>query len=365
MRTSGVIASLLIVAACLGGIRVLGTLKAGGVFEDVATDYDQTCAKVPGVPGPEDLVFDSSSGVVFVSSHDRRTELAFAGADNDVRGGIFVFDPARPDLGFVELTALVEGGVGPVDFRPHGLSLYTAPHGAKTLMVINHPQGEQSTVEVYDVVEPATAEDLPSLAYRVTVTSPSLISPNDLVALDAVRFYATNDHGWKHPRLSVLEDYLRLNVASVVYFDGEVFSQALGGLTFANGIEVSAAGDTIYVAETTDNRIGAYSIDAATGDLVLTDEWNLGFGVDNIDRAADGSLWVGGHPKMLDFVAHATDPKMISPGKVMRIVPGSAEAPSTIFQTDGTILSGLSVAAEHQGRIVMGQVFDDGVLVCE
>lgn len=365
MRTGGVIASLLIVAACLGGIRVLGTLKAGGVFDEVETDYDQTCTKIPGVPGPEDLVIDRSSGIVFVSSHDRRGELEFSGAANTVRGGIFSFDPARPSRGFVELTALQEGRDGPADFRPHGLSLYTAPHGAKTLMVINHPQGEQSTVEIYDVVEPGVPGDMPTLAYRMTVTSPSLISPNDLVALDAVRFYATNDHGIKHPKLRMLEDYLRLNVASVVYFDGEVFSHALGGLTFANGIEMNAAGDTVYVAETTDNRIGAYSIDKATGDLVPTDEWNLGFGVDNIDRAADGSLWVGGHPKMLDFVAHAADPKEISPGKVMRILPGSKDAPSTIFQTDGTILSGLSVAAEHDGRIVMGQVFDDGLLVCE
>lgn len=365
MRTSGIIASLLIVGICLGGIRVLGTLKAGGVFDDVATDYDQTCTKVPGIPGPEDVVIDRSSGVAFVSSHDRRAELAFAGADNDVRGGIFAFNPEQPDLGYLELTALEEGGTGPVDFRPHGLSLYTAPHGAKTLMVINHPQGEQSTIEIYDVIEPASVDDLPSLAYRMTVTSPSLISPNDLVALDAVRFYATNDHGWKHPRLRMLEDYLRLNVGSVVYFDGEVFSRALGGLTYANGIEVSAAGDMIYVAETTDNRVGAYAIDAATGDLLPTDEWDLGFGVDNIDRAADGSLWVGGHPKMLDFVAHAADPKEISPGRVTRIVPGSDEIPSTIFQTDGAIMSGLSVAAEHNGRIVMGQVFDDGLLVCE
>ncbi len=368
MRAGGVILSLVIVGLCLGGIRVFGTLKAGGAFIDIETDYDLSCTQVMGVQGTEDLVIDRSTGVVFVSSHDRRADLASGGEENDIRGGIFAYDLARPSFGFVELTAIGEGGEGPADFRPHGLSLYTAPDGARTLMVINHPQGEESTVEIYDVIDGAGegGEDgLPRLAYRVTVTSPSLISPNDLVALDAVRFYATNDHGSRHPKARMLEDYLRLNIASVVYFDGEFLTTALGGLTFANGIEINASGNEIYVAETTDNRIGAYAIDPDTGDLERTKEWNLGYGVDNIDRAADGSIWIGGHPKMLDFIAHAGDPRVMSPGKVMRIVPGSDEAPQTIFLTDGDILSGLSVAAQYDGKVVMGQVFDDGLLVCE
>lgn len=370
MRAGGVILSLLIVGLCIGGIRVFGTLKAGGAFIEIETDYDLACTRVMGVQGTEDLVIDRSTGVVFVSSHDRRIDLASEGEDNDNRGGIFAYDLARPSAGFVELTASGVGGEGPADFRPHGLSLYTAPDGAKTLMVINHPQGEESTVEIYDLDYEGSEiadgnEQMPSLVYRMTVASPSLISPNDLVALDAVRFYATNDHGSKHPKARMLEDYLRLNMASVVYFDGEVFTTALGGLTYANGIEVNASGDKIYVAETTDNRISAYTIDPDTGDLEHLREWNLGYGVDNIDRAPDGSMWIGGHPKMLDFIAHAGDPRIMSPGKVMRIVPQSDDEPQTIFVTDGDILSGLSVAAQYNGKVVMGQVFDDGLLVCE
>ena len=368
MRAGGVILSLIIVGACLGGIRVFGTLKDGGVFATIETDHDLSCTQVLGVPGPEDLVIDRASGVIFVSSHDRRAEGVFAGAENDVRGGIYAYDLARPSEGFVELTALEEGAAGPSDFRPHGLSLYTAPDGNKTLMVINHPFGAESTVEIYDVIDPAgeaVPGDFPRLAHRVTVTGSSLISPNDLVAVDAVRFYATNDHGLRHPTARMLEDYLRLNMGSVVYFDGETFSTVLDGLTYANGIEVGAAGDKIFVAETTDNRLSALSVAPETGHLVLEREWDLEFGVDNIDRAADGSLWVGGHPKILDFAAHAEDPRVMSPGQVVRIDPGSSGDPATLFQTDGDILSGLSVAAEYDGKIVMGQVFGDGLLVCE
>lgn len=370
MRTGGVILSLVIVGLCLGGIRVFGTLKAGGAFIDIETDYDLACTRVRGVQGTEDLVIDRSTGIVLVSSHDRRADLASGGEGNANRGGIFAYDLARPLYGFVELTALGMSGEGPADFRPHGLSLYTAPDGAKTLMVINHPYGSESTVEIYDVIDGASVGDeggaqMPGLTYRLTVTSPSMISPNDLVALDAVRFYATNDHGSRHPKARMLEDYLRLNIGSVVYFDGEVFTEALGGLTYANGIEINASRDKIYVAETTDNRVGAYTIDPDTGDLERLREWNLGYGVDNIDRAPDGSMWIGGHPKMLDFIAHAGDPRIMSPGKVMRIVPQSDDAPQTIFLTDGDILSGLSVAAEYNGKVVMGQVFDDGLLVCE
>jgi arylesterase/paraoxonase len=360
-----VIASGLIVGMALGGFRVFGTLQAGGVFREAGTNYDMTCSSVPGVPGPEDLVVDRSSGIVFVSSHDRRADLAAGDEDNTVRGAIFAFDPARPALGFVELTGVVDYGPGPADFRPHGLSLYTGPDGARTLMVINHPHGEESTVEIYDVVDPLDPVALPSLRYRVTVSSPSLVTPNDLVAIDSVRFYVTNDHGFTNPVLRVFEDYLRLNVGSVVYFDGEMFSRALGGLTFANGIEVSADGKTLYVAETTDTRIGAYGIEPDSGSLSLLRTWDLGFGVDNIDRDADGSLWIGGHPKMLDFIAHAADPDVPSAGKVVRIDPESEAAPVVVFEEKGALISGLSVAAWHDGKVFMGKVFDDGLLICE
>lgn len=366
MRAGGVILSLLIVGGCLGGIRVFGTLKAGGAFATVQTNYDLSCTQVLGVPGTEDLVIDRSTGVVFVSSHDRRAELAFGGEKNDLRGGIYAYDPGRPSLGFAELTAVNKDGAGPQGFRPHGLSLYTAADGTRTLMVVNHPDGVENTVEIYDVIDADDKENgLPRLAYRITVTSPLLVNPNDLVALDAVRFYATNDHGSKHPTARMLEDYLRLNLASVVYFDGEVFHTALGGLTFANGIEINGSGDEIYVAETTDGRVGSYTIDPESGDLEFKRKWDLKYGVDNIDVAADGSLWIGGHPKLLDFVAHSQDPRVLSAGKVVRIDPASKEEPKRIFQTDGDIISGLSVAAEYAGKIVMGQVFGDGLLVCE
>lgn len=368
MRAGGIVLSLIIVGACLGGIRVFGTLQAGGAFATVKTDHDLSCTQVLGIPGPEDLVIDRASGVIFVSSHDRRAEGSFAGAENDVRGGLYAYDLARPSEGFVELTALEEGEAGPSDFRPHGLSLYTAPDGKKTLMVINHPYGAESTVEIYDVID-AQGEGVSGtdtrLAYRVTVTSPSLISPNDLVAVDAERFYATNDHGSQHPKVRMLEDYLRLNLASVVYFDGEMFTTVLDGLTYANGIEVNAAGDQIFVAETTDNRVSALSIVPDTGHLTPIREWDLEFGVDNIDRAEDGSLWVGGHPKLLDFAAHAGDPRIMSSGRVVRLDPTSDGKPVRLFQTDGDIMSGLSVAAEYEGKIVMGQVFGDGLLICE
>lgn len=364
MRTRGVIASVLVVGVAFGGGRIFGTLQAGGAFREARTNYDMTCSNVAGVPGPEDLVVDRSSGIVFISSHDRRVDLAAGDEDNTVRGAIFAFDPARPSFGFVELTGVVDYGPGPADFRPHGLSLYTGPDGMRTLMVINHPHGEESTVEIYDVVDPQDPGSLPSLRYRVTVSSPSLISPNDLVAIDSVRFYATNDHGFANPRLRVFEDYLRLNVGSVVYFDGEMFSEVLGGLTFANGIEVSADGKTLYVAETTDTRIGAYGVEPESGGLSLQREWDLDFGVDNIDRAADGSLWIGGHPKMLDFIAHASDPQMPSPGKVVRIDPASEAAPEVVFEEKGLLISGLSVAVEHEGNVFMGKVFDDGLLIC-
>lgn len=359
MRRGGILFVIFLIVVLGLSFRLYGTLKKGGAFRHVVSENVEACTRVNGVMGAEDLEFDRQSGRLLISSHDRRSDMVLEG-ETHVQGAVYLYDPASPSQGFLNLTADPSVLAAVPVFRPHGLSLKTLEDGSQILMVVNHP-GPADVIEIFDV-EPV--EDTYVLRHHRSVSSPRFVSINDVVALDRDRFYASNDHGSKNGIVRMLEDYLRLNLGSVVYFDGDEAHVALKGQTYANGVQTSLDGKDLFVAETTDQRVTRYRIDPATGSLTLRDRWALGFGVDNLDVDEAGAVWVGGHPALLAFVAHAQDTMILSPGEIARIDPdqGSVE---TILTTSGLEISGLSVAAHHGGKTVVGQVFDDGILICE
>jgi arylesterase / paraoxonase len=370
MRRGGLLLSFSLLVFAVLGWRLYGTLENGGAFQSVESTNTSTCTSVQGILGPEDIEIDRERGFVYVSSHDRRTDLALKDAETSVRGSIFLYDLNSPVNGFINLTPLSGEDGTPINFKPHGLSFHKGADGAKTLMVVSHPKVGGDTIEIFDIREVSSLDDAGEetievyLQHRKSVTGPALISPNDVVAVDGNRFYATNDHGSRNSLVNMAEDYLRLNLGSVAYYDGEKLKLTLKGQTYANGINVSAGGDEIYVTETTDRRVSVYERDPASGALTPMKEWYLDFGVDNVDVASDGALWIGGHSNMFNFIAHAQDPSVLSPGNVTRIQMDS-DTVLTFLTTDGREISGLSVAAEHEGQVVIGQVFDDGLLICE
>ena len=88
-------------------------------------------------------------------------------------------------------------------------------------------------------------------------------------------------------------------------------------------------------------------------------------GLDNIDVDSDGNLWIGAHPRLLDFLGHAQDPKKLSPSAVVKVTPaGDSTSFETIYVNTGEELSGSSVAVHDKGRLVIGAVFDPKYLNC-
>ena len=151
--------------------------------------------------------------------------------------------------------------------------------------------------------------------------------------------------------------------SNVVYFDGNEASVAADTLLYPNGINVSPDGQTVYVASALGMSMYVYERDAETGALAGADHVRLGTGVDNIDVQPDGTLLIGAHPKILDFVSHASDPAELSPSQVVRIEPSQKKA-GTIYLNLGKEISGVSVAAGYGDKMLLGQVFEPRVLVC-
>ena len=331
-------------------------LAAAGYFTAIKLEVHAACSVVPSPPGPEDIEVDRARGLAFVSASDRRALMAGNMAS---RGGIYVIDLTAP-VDHWQLRPVT--AAEPADFHPHGLSLYIGADGARRLFVVNHHSDKTHSVEIFDVA----ADGILTLVR--SVVDPLLVSPNDVVAVGPESFYATNDHGTGNQTKAMFDDIL-LNVnANVVYFDGKAMSIAAKGLSFANGINKSADGKTIYVAESMGLQLHIYSRGEVSGVLTMRDSTPLGTGLDNIDVEEDGALLIAAHPKITSFVSHMRDASNLSPSQVLRVEldpKGSGGKAGTIYLNLGQEVSGATVAAGYRDLMLIGNSLDPNILVCQ
>ena len=188
-----------------------------------------------------------------------------------------------------------------------------------------------------------------------------MTAPNDVVAVGEREFYVTNDHYYARPGAGrLLEEYLQRAISYVNYFDGSKFRTVAEGIAYANGINVSPDGKKVHVAATTGRKVYTYDR-GSDGSLTLTAEQDLETGVDNIDITANGDLWIGCHPQLLKYSAHALDHSNRSPSQVIRMRPdGTSEE---IFLSDGVDYSGSTVGAVWGKMILVGSVFEPSLLI--
>lgn len=349
---------VLLALGVIGGVLYWRFLSAAGYFTAVKVEVPADCRSIASVAGPEDIAVDRERGVAYVSATDRRLAMAGTVGAKGVRGGIYTIDLTR-DVADWSLTPVTPAI--PADFRPHGISLYVMPDGTRRLFVVNHHADGGQSIDILDV---ANAGDL---TFFKSVTSPLLVSPNDVVAVGPEDFYLTNDHGTLSATGKMIDDVLLLAHGNVVHYDGKDMRIAAEGLLFPNGINVSADGRHVYVASSLGMALHIYDRDLVNDALKAVDYARLGTGVDNIDVQPDGSLLIAAHPQILALRAHAADPAKLSPSQVIRVVPGAegGGAAATIYLNFGEEISGASVAAGYKDMMLVGNIFDPVILACK
>jgi arylesterase / paraoxonase len=262
---------------------------------------------------------------------------------------------------------LAAGGLGPpkpfevagrdgAPFHPHGISL--AVTSSRTLLyVINHLTEREHAVEVFEV-------ERDRLLFRERLTSTLLTSPNDLVALVDGHVYVTN-MGPSRGVGGFLSMLLSLRRGNVVHYHAGKWTMAADKIAYANGIAVSAAGDTLYVAGVRDKAIHVYARRLDTGEIdpERRRSIDVGSGVDNLTWADEHTLLVAAHPKALAFLGHARRAGHTAPSEVYRIDVRRGTV-TLFYADDGTTISAASTALLHEGRLYLGQVFDDAVVSC-
>jgi arylesterase/paraoxonase len=320
-----------------------------GQFKTIEPHFSGKCKAVAGVVGPEDITIHPETGIAYVSACDRR-----ALQDGKPGGGaIYAYDLNAVTAEPVNLTPDADR-----DFRPHGISLYVGEDGRDVLFVINH-QGGEHRIDIFDLKDGG-------LAYRKSLRSPMLVSPNDIVGVGPEAFYVTNDHRYPSGWMRKVEDYLRLRRSNVVYYDGSEFVEAASGIGYANGINVSPEGRLLYVCSITGGSLYVYDRDPVSGRIVYREEIDLDTGVDNIEVEADGDLWIGAHPQLLTVAKHFKDPGTISPSQVLRLTPqaGGGYDVEEVYLDTGQQISASTVAAVRGNRLLIGSVFDAKFLDC-
>lgn len=327
-------------------IFILNTLYAAGVFTTLTPHIDgQIETTYTNTPGAEDMDIDYRNGLLFISSTDRRKQLQ----GKEVEGGIYLL---RLDSGnvTVKIPTTYSG-----QFHPHGISFLTY-ESADYLFVVNH-NNEGNFVELFQFKND-------TLFHLKSYADESMCCPNDVVGVSPTQFYVTNDHGTQKGALRKVEDYLRVPLSYLLYFDGTSFSKAYEGLTYGNGVNISNDGSKLYLTHTTGRELLTFSRDGQTGALKLLDKLNLKSGLDNISVDEDDNLWIASHPKMLKFVGHATDSTKQSPSQIFKLTPEANDGYQVreVFLNEGDVISASSIGIHYKNQLLIGGVFESKVV---
>jgi len=323
---------------------VYSILSSTGFFRDIENKaFGSVYQEIP-LTGAEDLTIDYEVGLMVISAFDRRGAVK----GENPTGGIYMIDLNQEPFKAVRL----EDGLGE-GFHPHGISLFKTDSASYRLLVVNHQNGKHS-LELFDLIDG-------SLSLVKTFADEKILSPNDIVFVDAERFYFTNDHGYTSGAGVFFENYMGLKASGVVYFDGENFRDVAGDIAYANGINITPDLKTLYVASPRQFELLEYSI-KEDGSLEKTNTMPAGTGIDNLEWDEQGNLWSGAHPNLIGFTQYAALKKDISPSEVVRINFPDASVES-LYVNDGVELSTSCVAAPYGDYLFIGTVMDDKVLV--
>jgi len=349
--------NILMVISAILTLLVVRRLHAGHAFRDIQPHHSfATCTKLPGPPGIENLDINRKTGMAFLAASDKHLIIKEL---NDTKGeaGIYILD-LNKDGSKIEKIPIVGFPAGQ-PFMPHGMKLRVKENGETFVYVVNHRQGAKlEFVEIFQYKDN-------KLYHKQSITDPLFFHLNDVVPVDDDSFYVTNDHAEKQIWKMFLSDFADICTGNVVYYGKSGASIALDGLCFANGINKNHDGSLYFVAESTTDRLSVCK-PLANHSLEVTKSIQTDIALDNIDVVGN-QLYLGGHPNQLKFITHSWF-GWPSPSAVLRVTLGKGQEQDRIdeiFMSKGEDLSGVSIAAYHKGKMLLGAVFEEGLLVCK
>ena len=327
-------------------------LRHGGQFVDLPPQSTNDCRTVELAGSAEDIQIDHARGIAYLSSLDRRAQIA----GENVSGTVL-----RLDLGQELLQARAALSFDPAGFRPHGMSLYLPTDADARLFVISHPAQANHHVELF---EQTINGDFAPIA---TIEDPLFVRPNAIAAIGPRQFYVANDSGARNWFERVQEVLFRRGLSSIVYYTGDSARVVDDRLRSVAGIALSADLMRLYASETNGKALRVYKRDLATGAIELLESVALNGSPDNLSVAADGSVWLAVHPRSLALVRHFFNASTPAPTMVLRYDPSASDGArlTAIYVNHGTEISAGSVAAPYDNKFVIGSITAPKLLICK
>lgn len=361
----------------------------------LATNDASQCRIYKGPTGAEDFVL-AKNGWILSSSLDcgHLVDHGYQVCERDT-GGLWAFDVREEKVERLLIKGL------PTDtascFMTHGLFLSNT---TDRLYAVTH-NGKSSSIEIFSVGYSDNTEGPPSLSWVRSVTSDSFrnMAPNDVVEGASIgELYVTQwlpfsvpSSGRLHPStlLQKVQQILliplfllgvkRTTVHRCTFGDDPTIPAKCTLATptrfrVANGIAISNDRSTVFVNDVPGYQIVEFKRNERTGMLEKSDSIKLTHAADNIEyKLVDGEreeLWMGTIPEMLIVAKNEEKPfeeRSIVPGGLAVVTKeGDAQwgEQRVVYNHDGTILSQVSFGMAHDGKIILGSAYANGILVC-
>ena len=337
---------IFIATAILLLLFVANIFISTGFFRPIENKFDGELIQKINIEGAEDITISKKDSFAIMSSTIRNKTPS----TTHESGGLYFIDLKADSYNPILLT---QGFKKP--FAPHGISIFQKEN-LTTIAAINHTdKGE--FIEIFTLVDK-------QLTHQETLKNEQIFSPNDIVLLDENRFYFTNDHKYKNGIQRLSEDYLGLSISNVIYFDGKNYTEVASGIAYANGINLDAKRNLVFVASPRKFLIKVYQKNE-DNTLTFIEDIDCKTGVDNIEFDENNDLWVGAHPNLLHFASYAKGDKKTSPSEIIKIKYTKKDdyKIEQIYMDDGSKMSASTVAAPFGNIILAGSVMDTHFLV--
>lgn len=332
------------------------------------------CRLVGDMPGPEDLDVLPPRGeaAMLVSSVQRRGETP-------EDGRLLVLDL---DTGRAEPVPLLHRDA--CSFRPHGLSTVQRHDGRWEVYVVVHLRPQDATEPgctiARDDLDPpppridaieryALGDD--GLRFVERLSDPLMTNLNDVDADPDGRLWVSNNPPWAETKELAADLILGRRRGQVLLYRPveRQWSVAARRMLYPNGVAIDPSGHHLFVAGAR-GWVRHFELDGVGESIGGPARRTRARGtLDNLVWDDDGTLWATGHPSSLAFVRHVQDPEAIAPTEVFHVGPAGRRgrrlgARRVLRVDDGNVDAG-SVAHPVGDALVIGQVFEPGVAVCE
>ncbi|XP_067685770.1 serum paraoxonase/arylesterase 1-like [Haliotis asinina] len=332
-----------------------------GFTKHLFNHYPGRCHQVEGMGFGSENMHMLPNGMTFITSGFRLNEnpsnYETFYKQNNIKGRIYLFNMKNPKKVVQELKLTSTEDFDKDRLQPHGISAWEDKGtGTVYLFVVNHEKDGQEKIEKFQV----SFEKLALQHVKSYYGDPTLKQLNDVVATSEDSFYFTNYLTSGSYLMGMFETLALMPWSDVGYFDGTAYRIVAGGITMANGVQLSRDGRYVYVAASMGYELWIYER-RNNNSIHLKEIYPLQASPDNIIvDPVSGDLYIGLHPIFYQVMAHLEDPSIRSTSQVLQIKlkDGSVSSVTELFLDDGNLISGSTAATVFNKKMLIGSILD-------